>query len=282
VQAKVFLKDGQAAKLGFPPEIYSLPKSYRFYADTCVKLWEYVVQNNIRTYDTEMKKAHMRNLRIPCSVLLVDECQDLDACQCAFVARQIEFGTQVFFVGDAAQSIYSFRGAKSANVMSLPKCVDRILNKSWRFGPAIAQMANVALFVKKYSPQTTYYENKEDKLWMPYKIEAARDEDYSTVAPRSLLQKDWRNKRPITIIGRKNGTLLKKALELMDLGHLQQQGSAQTVEEQKMGSLGVEEDPLLDLEMLLARNMPKFHINGKGEASGTKAWRRSIKEIEHL
>jgi hypothetical protein len=228
-----------------------------------------------------MKKAQLKNLRIPCSVLLVDECQDLDACQVSFIARQKDFGTQIFFVGDAAQSIYSFRGAKSSNVMSLPDFVDRILNKSWRFGPAIAQIANVALFVKKYSPQTTGYEDRSDKQWIPYKIEAAKDEDYSTVTPRSLLQKDWWNKRPITIIGRKNGTLLKKALELMDLGHLEQDG-AQNVEEQGMGLAGVAEDPLFDLETLLARNMPKFHINGKGESSGTRAWRTAIKEIEHL
>jgi superfamily I DNA/RNA helicase len=88
-----FRKGEKAANLGFPPEIYALEKSYRFYADTTVKLWDYVIQNNVRTYDTEMKKAQLKGLRIPCSVLLVDECQDLDGCQVAFIEKQKEFGT---------------------------------------------------------------------------------------------------------------------------------------------------------------------------------------------
>lgn len=88
-----FRKGEKAANLGFPPEIYALEKSYRFYADTTVKLWDYVIQNNVRTYDTEMKKSQLKGLRIPCSVLLVDECQDLDGCQVAFIEKQKEFGT---------------------------------------------------------------------------------------------------------------------------------------------------------------------------------------------
>ena len=86
-----FKHDGKASKLGFPPG-YALPESYRFYADISVKLWEYVVQSNNRSYDIEMKKAQLNNLRIPCSVLLVDECQDLDGCQVEFIAKQIDFG----------------------------------------------------------------------------------------------------------------------------------------------------------------------------------------------
>ena len=88
----IFCKDGPTAKLGFPSEIYSLPESYKFYADTCVKLWEYVLENEIRNYDTEMKKAQLMNLRIPSSVLLVDEWQDLDECQVDFIAKQADFG----------------------------------------------------------------------------------------------------------------------------------------------------------------------------------------------
>lgn len=78
--------------MGFPSAIYSVKSSYSFYANTCVKLWEYVLKHNIRSYDIEMKKAQLKNLRIPCSVLLVDECQDLDGCQVAFIANQREFG----------------------------------------------------------------------------------------------------------------------------------------------------------------------------------------------
>lgn len=43
-------------------------------------------------FDTEVKKAQLMNLRIPCSVLLVDECQDLDECQVDFIDKQKNFG----------------------------------------------------------------------------------------------------------------------------------------------------------------------------------------------
>jgi hypothetical protein len=39
-----------------------------------------------------MKKAQLMNLRIPSSVLLVDEWQDLDECQVDFIAKQTNFG----------------------------------------------------------------------------------------------------------------------------------------------------------------------------------------------
>ena len=42
-------------------------------------------------------------------------------------------GTHIFFVGDSAQCIYGFRGAKSKHVMKLD-CIDTQLTTSWRFG----------------------------------------------------------------------------------------------------------------------------------------------------
>jgi hypothetical protein len=164
--------------------------------------------------------------------------------------------------------------------MSIPNCIDRMLTKSWRFGPAIAQMANIALFVKENSPQTTNYVDSTRRLWLPYRVEAGRGKADSIVTPRSLLQRDWWTKRPVTIIGRKNGSLLKKALELMDLGYLEQVGAGPNdkcgVECLGLGAASA------DVEALLLNNVPKFHINGKGESSGVRAWRTAIKQIEHL
>ena len=89
---KDFKFEGKAAKLGFPAHIYSFEKKYSFYADTCIKIWEHVIKNGIRSFDTEIKKALLKNVQIPCSVLLVDECQDLDQCQVAWVEEQKKFG----------------------------------------------------------------------------------------------------------------------------------------------------------------------------------------------
>lgn len=58
-------------------------------------------------------------------------------------------------IKDAAQTIYSFRGAKSKHMMNVWGAQDSTLTKSWRFGTTIANIANVILFSKEYSPQTT-------------------------------------------------------------------------------------------------------------------------------
>ena len=188
-------------------------------------------------------------------------------------------------MGDAAQALYSFRGAKPSYVMSLPDCVDRYITKSWRFGPAIAKVANIALFVKENSPQTN---NLYSKQWQPYRIEAARSQEYSTVTPNSLMRMGYWNKRPVTIIAWKNGTLLRKALDLMNLGHLVDNGQ-DSDDERTAGSSSLDDEqsynavPSLDEDFeSIVQKMPKFHINGKGEASGAKGWRTAIKQIEHL
>eukprot|EP00956_Cyclotella_meneghiniana_P025124 scaffold51741_cov86-Cyclotella_meneghiniana.AAC.5 len=263
-----FKADSKNYKLGFPPHIYKLPKNQRFYADISVKLWEYVVQSNNRSYDIEMKKAQLNNLRIPCSVLLVDECQDLDGCQVEFIAKQIDF----------AQSLYSFRGAKSHYVMELPDCVDRAITKSWRFGPAIAKIANITLLFKKHSPQT----NGNRKNWEPYLVEAGKSDHDSIVTPNSLSRgvSSW-NKRPVTILAWKNATLLRKALDLMNLEHLVDEQRDLIDELLDPSELKAVEKTEVDYDSLM-ENMPKICINGKGEVSGVKGWTKAIKQIEHL
>ena len=87
-----FREGNDAAKLGFPPAIYFPRSSYEFFADTCVEIWDYVMTHGIRTYDIDMKNAQLKKLKIPCSVLLVDESQDLDQCQVAWAESQKEFG----------------------------------------------------------------------------------------------------------------------------------------------------------------------------------------------
>ena len=129
--------------------------------------------NGIRSYNIEMKKAQLQNLRIPCTVLLVDECQDLDGCEVAWIEGQKKFGTHIFLVGDSVQCIYGFRGAKSTHVMKLDKCINVMLTKSYRFGPEIAMIANLALYAKDRSPQTLG--RTALPLWIRYRIEGVFD-----------------------------------------------------------------------------------------------------------
>lgn len=150
-------KGGDGEKAGFPTMVYRTRVGS--YADMAWKVWETSKIKNVRTYDFEMKRAQLLELRIPGTLLLVDESQDLDGCQTDWIAKQATAGkgnkNHVYFVGDAAQTIYSFRGAKSRYMMGVPNAVDCSLTKSWRFGSEIAKIANTVLFTKLKSPQTT-------------------------------------------------------------------------------------------------------------------------------
>ncbi|KAK1747683.1 hypothetical protein QTG54_001646 [Skeletonema marinoi] len=270
-KASIFKPGEVADKLGFPLALYSSERSYKFYADQCVVLWEHIVNNGI-AHLTRDKTSTINEVRIPGSVLLVDECQDLDACQVDLIAKQLQYGTAIFFVGDAAQTVYSFRGAKSSNYMSLPNAIDMCLNKSWRFGPSIARIANVPLFAKEYSPQTNNYLFKQKKQWLPYRIEGARGEEESSITTDSLLGKS-NEVGTITFIARTNYALMFKAMEIMGLGALDDDSDGDEIMSKMMPAIHV---PLhLD-------NVPKFHINGEGDLSGLKRWRKTSKEIRHL
>jgi ATP:corrinoid adenosyltransferase len=150
--AKKFHCEGDGEKQGFPKQVYSSKLSK--YADIACLVWEAASQQGIRSYDLEMKRAQLKALRIPGSLLLVDESQDMDGCQVDWIAKQCNHGAHVYIVGDAAQTIYSFRGAKSKYMVNIKGAVDFKLTKSWRFGPNIANVANVVLFCKHKSKQT--------------------------------------------------------------------------------------------------------------------------------
>jgi len=151
--AEKFHQDGkEGEKQGFPSMVYRFKLGK--YADIACLVWDAATQQGIRSYDMEMKRAQLKALRIPGSLLLVDESQDMDGCQVDWIAKQCYHGTHVYIVGDAAQTIYSFRGAKSKYMVNLKGAVDFELTKSWRFGSNIASIANVILFGKHKSKQT--------------------------------------------------------------------------------------------------------------------------------
>ena len=130
-----FHEGSDGNQMGFPSSVYRPLKKRSFYADQAYEIWKYLRQKNIITYDILVKRVQLMDVVIPCTVLLVDECQDMDGCQVEWMKNQAKFGkfcflfanlfnlifvfkifaiigTHVFFVGDAAQTIYSFRGAR--------------------------------------------------------------------------------------------------------------------------------------------------------------------------
>lgn len=75
--------------------------------------------------------------------LLFDEAQDANPVTSAFVLSQ---PCRVVLVGDRYQQIYRFRGADYALSSLRLELADRLwLTSSFRFGPAVAQMANMLL-----------------------------------------------------------------------------------------------------------------------------------------
>lgn len=79
-----------------------------------------------------MKRTQLEQLPIQGFLILIDESQDMDACQIDWAARQqYEKGSIVYVVGDPAQAIYGFRGAKAQNLMDLPSTESPFLTGSF-------------------------------------------------------------------------------------------------------------------------------------------------------
>ena len=78
----------------------------------------------------------------------------------------------IYIVGDACQSLYSWRGARPGQLRDLSERVrprevkeDLQLTRSHRFGEGIARIANHILFIKKHS--------RQHSMWHHYKIVGA-------------------------------------------------------------------------------------------------------------
>jgi superfamily I DNA/RNA helicase len=93
------------------------------------------------THDGYLKLYQLSNPRLPGDYLMVDEFQDTNPVTMAIVKAQPH---PVIVVGDPYQSIYAFRGA--INAMRFFKADSEFsLTHSFRFGPAIADLANKVL-----------------------------------------------------------------------------------------------------------------------------------------
>ena len=80
---------------------------------------------------------------IPADYIMFDEAQDANPVMLAIVANQHH--AQRVYVGDAYQQIYTFTGAVNALQSLGDEVATAALTQSFRFGPAIADLANTAL-----------------------------------------------------------------------------------------------------------------------------------------
>lgn len=99
-------------------------------------------------HDDYLKIWALSRPKIHADTIIFDEAQDINP-----VLRKVVFdnmrpqqgpAAQVVIVGDPNQAIYAFRGAENA-LEDWPADIELPLNKSWRFGPEVADIANVFL-----------------------------------------------------------------------------------------------------------------------------------------
>lgn len=106
------------------------------------------------THDVYLKIYQLSNNGFPkinYDMILVDEVQDSNALiKNLIVEQNITYKTKTVLVGDKNQNIYGFRGTvdiyKELDLMRDAK--ELKLNKTYRFGNAIAEVANKILFIK--------------------------------------------------------------------------------------------------------------------------------------
>ncbi len=98
------------------------------------------------SHDMYVKVWALSNPKLPGSFVLYDEAQDADPCIAGVVLAQT--GMQLIAVGDECQAIYGWRGATDA-MRAWPAKHRVALTKSFRFGQAIADEANVFLALLK-------------------------------------------------------------------------------------------------------------------------------------
>lgn len=93
-------------------------------------------------HDHYLKLWHLSQPRINADFILFDEAQDANPVLRAIVAAQRN--AQIVWTGDSQQQIYEFTGAVNA-MASVPHDARTFLTRSFRFGPAIAAVANQLL-----------------------------------------------------------------------------------------------------------------------------------------
>ena len=118
-------------------------------APTLPKAWADLINpaGQLRySHSVYLKLWELSDPVINADYVLFDEAQDVADVQASIVAQQADRCQRVY-VGDSNQSIYGWRGAVDAldQLAAQPGVECTTLSQSFRFGPAIADMANACL-----------------------------------------------------------------------------------------------------------------------------------------
>lgn len=207
-------------------------------------------------------------LGTPISVLFIDEAQDTPPVLAKVVADQ---SIQKVVVGDADQAIYGFTGAtdylsKAGGDVELP------LNKSWRFGPQVADMGNRFLQLVG-SDQRVIGGGPDSEI-----VDGMEDADAILVRTNagmigSIMEELER--------GRKVGVPSGTKGELLNMVHsvqfLQGEANAPSKMNDDLAPFRTWEEFLKEEDKGLDQNLTK--IKNLVEAYGTESLKRTISEI---
>lgn len=147
-------------------------------------LWDYYCNSNCTiTHDFYLKTFSLSNINVGYDIIMVDESQDVNGSMVNILKSQTT--SQLIYVGDKFQKIYSFTGTiditKNNNAETL------YLTKSFRFGSGIAKLAN---------------------SWLQ-KIEPGCGTLYGTDSETTFKS----DKNPNVVICRTNANVIKKYIE---------------------------------------------------------------------
>lgn len=148
----------------------------------------------LATHDTYLKLFQLSKPVLEYSVIMVDEFQDSTECVLDIIKNQAH--AKVIVVGDSRQAIYQWRG--SVNGFNSFKGVGATLSKSFRFGQAIADVANATLGMKDFVQ--------------------GFEEVNSEIVSSSIVESGDESGYPKTIIFRTNTGLLTAAVDLIESG----------------------------------------------------------------
>lgn len=159
------------------------------------KLWELRINpksNVLATHDTYLKLYQMSNPDFShYEVIYLDESQDLNPCIIDIINKQKD--SKIIAVGDTSQAIYGWRG--SVNAMKQFDFKEGVLDKSFRFGQAIADVANDILGSEK-----------------------VKGHEY--INSKVLLSTEYEGEKGHTLLFRTNIALIVEAVELVSKGVL--------------------------------------------------------------
>jgi hypothetical protein len=95
-------------------------------------------------HDAYLKMFALRAPQLPYDAIVFDEAQDANPVTLQILKGQQSL-KQLLAIGDRHQSIYGFRGAVNAMEVLSRDAERHYLTKTWRFGPRVADLANLVL-----------------------------------------------------------------------------------------------------------------------------------------